>query len=335
MAALRRADRIVIHNNDEKPIHVMTRDLANAEKAKDQGWNSVGELDFAKLPTLPDLIVGRAQGRQSRPRDHLLPEQYRAWLPVRGGRRRGHPQGQGRRPRPRAADRLVHRGRAPVEHDPCKSRHRRTQLAFLSSTAALALEMIERLLRALAVALVQPFEIFLATDLRRSRSCSWRPRIAMISSASLSCNASVSRFWVFWIRNTIRNVTIVVEVLITSCQVSLNPKNGPLIAQASDHGDGDEKGQRLAGEMRRPAGRLSENSAAAPLPLLDRPIVALASRIGLRERPPAISMPPLPCGYDVSPCPLRSQSLWIHAAASMPRRIERFHAPSARPAKWN
>jgi ornithine cyclodeaminase/alanine dehydrogenase-like protein (mu-crystallin family) len=65
MAALRRADRIVIHNNDEKPLHVMTRDLANAEKAKDQGWSSVGDLDFAKLPTLPDLIVGRAQGRQS------------------------------------------------------------------------------------------------------------------------------------------------------------------------------------------------------------------------------------------------------------------------------
>ncbi len=65
MKALMRADRIAIHNNDEKPIHVMTRDLANAEKAKDNGWNSVGDLDFAKLPTLPELIVGRAQGRQS------------------------------------------------------------------------------------------------------------------------------------------------------------------------------------------------------------------------------------------------------------------------------
>ena len=65
MAALRRADRIVIHNNDEKPIHVMTRDLEHAESAKENGWNSVGDLDFSKLPTLPDLIVGRAQGRQS------------------------------------------------------------------------------------------------------------------------------------------------------------------------------------------------------------------------------------------------------------------------------
>jgi ornithine cyclodeaminase/alanine dehydrogenase-like protein (mu-crystallin family) len=65
LAALQRADRIAIHNHDAQPIHVMTRDLENAEKAKDNGWNSVGELDFAKLPTLPELIVGRAEGRQS------------------------------------------------------------------------------------------------------------------------------------------------------------------------------------------------------------------------------------------------------------------------------
>ena len=121
MAALNRADRIVIHNNDEKPLHVMSRDLANADRAKDQGWNSVGELDFAKLPTLPELIVGRAQGRQIRQRDHLLPQQYRAWLSIRGSRRRGHPQGQGRRHRPRAADRLVHRGCASVAHGPAKA----------------------------------------------------------------------------------------------------------------------------------------------------------------------------------------------------------------------
>ena len=29
-----------------------------------------------------------------------------------------------------------------------------------------------------------------------------------------------SRFWVFWIRNTMRNVTMVVPVLMISCQVS-------------------------------------------------------------------------------------------------------------------
>jgi hypothetical protein len=41
----------------------------------------------------------------------------------------------------------------------------------------------------------------------------------------------VSRFCVFWIRNTIRKVTIVVPVLMTSCQLSLQPNTGPSSAQ--------------------------------------------------------------------------------------------------------
>ena len=45
--------------------------------------------------------------------------------------------------------------------------------------------------------------------------------------------ASVSRFCVFWIRNTIRNVTMVVPVLMTSCQVSLKPNNGPDTSQTT------------------------------------------------------------------------------------------------------
>jgi hypothetical protein len=51
--------------------------------------------------------------------------------------------------------------------------------------------------------------------------------VARISSSSLSWIAAVSRFWVFWMMNTIRKVTMVVEVLTRSCQVSLKPKNGP------------------------------------------------------------------------------------------------------------
>ncbi|TCS88455.1 hypothetical protein EDD80_103320 [Anseongella ginsenosidimutans] len=39
-------------------------------------------------------------------------------------------------------------------------------------------------------------------------------------------------FWVFCIRETIRKVMIVVPVLITSCQVSENPKTGPVTIQA-------------------------------------------------------------------------------------------------------
>ena len=42
---------------------------------------------------------------------------------------------------------------------------------------------------------------------------------------------AVAIFWVFWIRNTIKKVTIVVPVLMTNCHVSEKPKNGPLTAQ--------------------------------------------------------------------------------------------------------
>src|SRR5687767_8491424 len=53
----------------------------------------------------------------------------------------------------------------------------------------------------------------------------------MISS-SFICSASVSRFCVFWIRNTMRKVTIVVPVLITNCHVSEKPKRGPVAAHS-------------------------------------------------------------------------------------------------------
>src|ERR1043165_3005156 len=42
-----------------------------------------------------------------------------------------------------------------------------------------------------------------------------------------------SLFCVFWIKNTIRNVMIVVPVLITNCQVSEKSNIGPVIAQTT------------------------------------------------------------------------------------------------------
>jgi hypothetical protein len=54
------------------------------------------------------------------------------------------------------------------------------------------------------------------------------PVFTRISSSSFNWSARVSRFCVFWMTKTIRNVTIVVPVLITSCQVSDQPKNGPV-----------------------------------------------------------------------------------------------------------
>jgi alanine dehydrogenase len=63
--ALKRADRIVLHYHEESPIHVTTKDLALAKKANEHGWSVSKEIDFNTLPTLPDLIMGAAEGRQS------------------------------------------------------------------------------------------------------------------------------------------------------------------------------------------------------------------------------------------------------------------------------
>jgi alanine dehydrogenase len=63
--AIKRADRLVIHTNDPSPLHATTRDLEVPERAKNKGWALAEEIDFKKLPTLPQLIVGQADGRGS------------------------------------------------------------------------------------------------------------------------------------------------------------------------------------------------------------------------------------------------------------------------------
>ena len=63
--ALKRADRIFLHTHDATPIHVTTRDLAFAEKNEQRGWAMDVDLDFQRLPTLPELIAGQVEGRKS------------------------------------------------------------------------------------------------------------------------------------------------------------------------------------------------------------------------------------------------------------------------------
>jgi alanine dehydrogenase len=63
--AVRRAGRVVIHVRDAKPIHVFTKDLVMPETVDGRGWATGDAIDFSKLPTLPELIIGRAEGRNS------------------------------------------------------------------------------------------------------------------------------------------------------------------------------------------------------------------------------------------------------------------------------
>jgi alanine dehydrogenase len=64
VSAIKRADRLALHFHEQKPIHVSARDLPLAKQANEHGWSGRG-IEFDKLPTIPDLITGRAQGRQS------------------------------------------------------------------------------------------------------------------------------------------------------------------------------------------------------------------------------------------------------------------------------
>jgi ornithine cyclodeaminase/alanine dehydrogenase-like protein (mu-crystallin family) len=65
LAALRRADRIVIHSHEGAPQHFMPPGVEMPERAKGKGWSLLEEFDFGALPTLPDLITGKTPARES------------------------------------------------------------------------------------------------------------------------------------------------------------------------------------------------------------------------------------------------------------------------------
>jgi ornithine cyclodeaminase/alanine dehydrogenase-like protein (mu-crystallin family) len=63
--AVKRADRVAIHVRDSKPIHVATKGLEMPETGGGRGWAAGDAIDFSRMPVLPDLITGRADGRSS------------------------------------------------------------------------------------------------------------------------------------------------------------------------------------------------------------------------------------------------------------------------------
>jgi ornithine cyclodeaminase/alanine dehydrogenase-like protein (mu-crystallin family) len=65
VAAIKRADRVIIHWNDAAPIHVAAEGVTIEEKVEGRGWQLAEEIDFKRLPTLPQLVAGRIDGRKS------------------------------------------------------------------------------------------------------------------------------------------------------------------------------------------------------------------------------------------------------------------------------
>ena len=61
-SALERVGRLVVHVHDAAPDHA---GVSSPERAQGRGWKALDGLDFSALPTLPDLITGRAAGRES------------------------------------------------------------------------------------------------------------------------------------------------------------------------------------------------------------------------------------------------------------------------------
>jgi ornithine cyclodeaminase/alanine dehydrogenase-like protein (mu-crystallin family) len=63
--AIKRADRVIIHWNDPAPIHVAAKGVVIEEKVEGRGWQLAEEIDFKQLATLPEVVIGRVDGRKS------------------------------------------------------------------------------------------------------------------------------------------------------------------------------------------------------------------------------------------------------------------------------
>ena len=64
MDAIRKADRVVIHSRDVKPITEVSIELRK-KPAAERGAVKSTDVDITKFPTIAEVIAGQAQGRQS------------------------------------------------------------------------------------------------------------------------------------------------------------------------------------------------------------------------------------------------------------------------------
>lgn len=63
-AAIRRADRVVVHTHEEKPMHFAAAGVEVPEARTGKGWRLGEEIDFAALPDLASLVAGKIPGRR-------------------------------------------------------------------------------------------------------------------------------------------------------------------------------------------------------------------------------------------------------------------------------
>jgi alanine dehydrogenase len=63
--ALKRAQKIVIHTRDTKPILAVSKELHEIEEMDSTLKSGAEPFDIKKFPTLPELVNGRAKGRES------------------------------------------------------------------------------------------------------------------------------------------------------------------------------------------------------------------------------------------------------------------------------
>jgi alanine dehydrogenase len=64
-AAVKAADKVALHTHDTTPIIVVAEGAPFQEESKGKAWNAAKDLDFSKYPTIADLIVGNASGRDN------------------------------------------------------------------------------------------------------------------------------------------------------------------------------------------------------------------------------------------------------------------------------
>jgi hypothetical protein len=54
---------VLIHWNEPSPIHVAAKGVVIEERCEGRGWQLAEEIDFERSRPLPELVVGRVEGR--------------------------------------------------------------------------------------------------------------------------------------------------------------------------------------------------------------------------------------------------------------------------------